>query len=286
MGDLFLIIMLANYVSALGNKSVFSTNLGMGSSDEVRRARTVEYERLIQRFLSPSVLLRTELSIACEAEDYLLFSHRVIHGLDISAVAIQFMGRLFRNRKLNPRRISPIYQSFAEADQPTKVGKTTSKAIASIGYHVRFSKHALDRNPSSDLAAEDCTALMKAFPGSQIVWFGEREQFDKVRSRFLPNSDFSRRVSYQESSSFDDAVVEAFAKDFWFQRFGGGIGAPLIFGSKPYLVLSGDPVPTRYYFYKNRRIVPWATKNQKWHLLLLNRERPAARFLRFRNLTS
>lgn len=280
LGDLFLLIMLANYLSALGNPCVFSTNLDTKSPSGAMGPKETQYSGLINRFLSSSVLLRSEASVAVGIGHHILLSNRVVQGRDVSAVAIQIVGRLFQSRRLNPRRITPDLSMVIDPEHETTQVENRFSEVTGIGYHVRFSKHDLDRNPNLNLAAEDCLALMKIFPQSQIVWFGEREQFDNVREKLQQDSEFVSRVTYQASESFEEAVVEAHNLDFWFQRFGGGIGAPLIFGTKPYLVLSGDPVATRYYFYKKGRIVPWATKHQRWLLLLVDRGRPLGKILR------
>jgi hypothetical protein len=272
--------MLANYLSALGNPCVFSTNLDTKSPSRALGSKETPYASLIDRFLSSSVLLRSEASASVGIEDHVLLSNRVLQGRDISAVAIQIMGRLFQSRRLNPLRIAPDLSMIVGPERGTTQVESKFSDVTGIGYHVRFSKHDLNRNPNLHLAAEDCLALMKTFPKSQIVWFGEREQFDNVSEKFKQDSEFVARVTYQESKSFEEAVVEAHYQDFWFQRFGGGIGAPLIFGTKPYLVLSGDPVATRYYFYKKGQIVPWARKHQRWLLLLVDRDRPLGKTLR------
>ena len=279
MGDLFLLVMLANYFSALGFSAIFSTNaIGSDRAAAYSKTRQDEYLELIRVFLSPSVTLRFDSRLEQRSGEYVVLGQRVSRAMDISAVSILLMSRVFTCSTLNPLRIEPRVGPFSPfADS---LDREADVSVPSIGIHVRASSHASSRNPSLEVTLADCLELLDRFPGARLVWFGEKPMYELFLSEFDLGEDLRNRIVYQQSEGFAEASLEALRMDFWFQRLGGGIGAVRLFSRKPYIFLSGDSIATRYYSYRGKRIVPWAELNQLWFLLLADENRSISKVLR------
>jgi hypothetical protein len=279
MGDLFLLVMLANYFSALGFSAIFSTNaVGSNLAAAQSKNRNEEYLALIEVFLSPDVTLRYDSELEQRSDEYVVLGERVSREMDISAVSLLLMSRVFNCGTLNPLRVEPLVKSFSPF--AASLGREADGSGPSIGIHVRASSHASSRNPSFEVTKNDCLGLLDRFPGARLVWFGEKSMYERFREEFDLSEDSRSRIVYQQSEGFAQASLEALKMDFWFQRLGGGIGAVRIFSEKPYIFLSGDSIATRYYSYRGKRVCPWAGINQFWFLLLADENQSIAKFLK------
>ncbi len=253
-GDLLIAIALANQLSELG----FATSFFW--TDDSDSATKWEKSETIANFLSKQVSILSQAQLDDFSADSIVFNSRVCNNLDVSVPAFQLLAliNMKKNQLIAPQ--APIW--------PIEIRKESAKQNGPIvGIHVRRSPHALFRNPSDKLTIRDIKKLSKLIVNAQLRWFGELEHFISFTEKYSRKLTRSRvRLTYQESRGFSRAALEALGCDFWFQRWGGGIGAALWFWHTPYLMISNDHVLRRVYKPKGRKIVSWAKNDQVYDL--------------------
>jgi hypothetical protein len=195
------------------------------------------------------------------------------------APALFTLSLLFKSKVINPLRYEPSLPGVNVASS-REISKAKIHEVRKVGFHVRSSDRAVERNPDPRIVQDDLVCLLDIFPNAQIVWFGDRGEYEKLLTSLCETNELTERLSFQESSSYKDAIAEITKLDFWFQRFGGGIGANVLFSKVPYLIVSADVPATRLYMYRHWSVVPWAGKQQRYVLLILMRNISAKFLLR------
>ena len=220
-----------------------------------------------QNYLKPVVALKLQ-RISIEKLNRVVLQRRVEKNRDVSGPALLLISLLYSSKVINPSGIKPAFPGPSVPGR-SEIPIRPRLEVRKVGFHVRDSGSNTFRNPDISSIISDFTNLTENFPNAQIVWFGEEGQFLKFLNLA---SDFGldqNRVVYQESKGFAEAAREVLTVDFWFQRFGGGIGAVAYFSELPYLFLSSDVGAVRQYDYKKRKVVSWARQSQRF--ILLNR---------------
>lgn len=267
MGDLFIVIMLANYLHDIGFKVTFSYSLGGDTVNELSKVRHLtEREQLISNFVRSGIDTKKSSSITDEELSRSILRNRISGQRDITGPSLYLLSLIYLSKTLNPSGIPPLISRDMESgpshtNQPINVGR--------IGFHVRSSNENVFRNPKLSSVLSDFLVLRAAFPRAEILWFGEKVKFDEFLLLLAEGRTFTTPPLFQKSHSFPEAVIEALSVDFWYQRFGGGIGAISLFSTLPYLILSADAPATRQYRYQRKQIVPWARSSQRYILLNL-----------------
>jgi hypothetical protein len=269
MGDFFIVIMLANYLHDIGFSVTFSYILSNGNVHDLSQGhKQIEKQKMISEFLRLGVSPKISSSVTEEELDFCVFRDRIRNQSDIAGPSLLLLSLIFLSKILNPDRLRPLIWRESEKRSSSKIVTT---CVQRIGFHVRASDENVFRNPELKTVLADFLALSKAFPSAEVIWFGEKAKFDEFL-RFLAKSEkIVPPPIFQKSGSFPDAIIEAVSMDFWYQRFGGGIGASSLFTTLPYLILSGDVPATRLYTYHKKRIVPWAERSQRYILLNVTR---------------
>ena len=113
-----------------------------------------------------------------------------------------------------------------------------------IAWHVRKSKYDRGRNNKESSIVRDFTALSSVFPKHSIMLFGDKVSLKSTFSILSKHkklgtvSFHTKQLIKQPAKSFSECIEYLLGCDFYFQRAGGGIGAILFYGSKPYLIVS------------------------------------------------
>lgn len=265
-GDFLVLVMLEIFLNKLGFQARILASDERIVFDEPLFLEKVKLYKLLTgrelNFRQENFLPETECVI---------FSSRVQSNLDLTAPSLLLISRLFLDRQINPNREKPIWQ--APNDFCSRFGIGKSEDAETIGFHVRKSQVNEFRNPRLSSIEQDAQDLLEAFPRARLKWFGEKAGYTDFLSSSKLSLSYLGRISYQSSSSFSDAMVEAMNADMWFQRFGGGIGAISLFLSRPYLIVSNDITATRLYMKRGRKIVPWASETQIYSLRVLKQDK-------------
>ncbi len=251
LGDKLVMLMVAKYLSDLG-KMVEVRQVG---ASEVSLAST----RSLTSFLGLNVIEVDPHRIDLEHEmsEHVIFHSNVMSRADISSLCLSLISRVYLCRELNPKGIRPSCKP--PEDVPEDRNFTENKVGLQVGIGVRNSSTAVFRNPPQDTIVQDLLSISRAFPASQIKWFGEVEQFERVSAivqQVLSSS--GSKLSYQTSTDFFSAITEVQGCDVWVQRFGGGINIPIIFSSIPYVLITNDIAAVRMVDYRKGKIASWA----------------------------
>lgn len=266
-GDLFLLIMIANYLHDLGFAVRFSSNLSLHVEGEFQDSYSQKNKsELLVNWLREEIQVQKQDCLPDEELKDCLFANRVAGDMDVSGPSLLLMSLIYASKSINPGSHKPRLHKRSSDTSPVDHESDLSN-LKTVGFHVRGSLENKDRNPALRIVLSDFLVISSQFPTAEIVWFGERNRFDEFTQFALEAGLSTVRLRYQRASSFSEAISEMLELDFWYQRLGGGIGAVSLFSDFPYLILSGDARATRMYLYTSGRLVPWATKNQRYFLL-------------------
>ncbi len=283
MGDLFIVIMLANYLCDIGFRVTFSYLLSGGNRHDLSKERK-EYEKqqLIFNFLHREISTKNSKSVTNAELTHSVFRARIREQRDTTGPSLYLLSLIYLSKNLNPNRLRPLIARDIGVRPSTAIEKGLVKRI---GFHVRGSNANVFRNPELSTTLNDFLALTEEFPSAEVIWFGERAKFDEFLEMLAEGQMLTSPPIFQKSGSFPEAISEALSMDFWYQRFGGGIGAISLFTTLPYLILSGDVPATRLYKYRRRQIVPWAERTQRYILLNLTRGRLKGWLRKYRRIS-
>jgi hypothetical protein len=255
-GDAMLVLMLGKYL------------LDLGYVTEIRyipslTPKTVSISKLCEVINLPLRTVNAPLthsSVNAE-EEHILFGADVAAGRDISKFCLALVSRIYRSPILNPQTIKPILRPFQV--RPAQHISPSSGVRLQVGMAVRNQGYSRFRNPPEETVLADLYSICRSFPGADVIWFGDKEQFarvlDKARSKLLLGQ---CTLVFQKSEDYYSAIAEASRCDVWVQRFGGGIHVPIIFSSVPYVVVTNDMGAVLMVDYKNRKIGSWAEAGQ------------------------
>lgn len=259
-GDLLIALALANVLNELGLRVRLYWNDFSDSATQVVKEKTIKI------FLDRGVELIPKDSDSTVSEiENLLFEELVHNKRDITVPSLQLLNQIFSNQQFLKRLSKPYWRAFNEPS-----AKTSSKTL--VGIHVRHSASASFRNPDDEQTLRDLLRLRELIPDAEIVWFGEASHYQKfIEKHSLILAQYGVGLSRQNSHNFADAAVEALGCNFWFQRWGGGIGAAIWFSPIPYLMISNDFILRQLFKVRGRRIVSWATPTQIYDLRLLRK---------------
>lgn len=257
-GDSLVVLMLAKYICDLG----YSVELRCIPSS---KPNAVSIERLCKNVQLPlSIVVAGGAGYSRSAGgEHILFNSDVDAGRDISRFCLTLVSKIYKSRTLNPLSIRPILMPVSgnhlrheESDRTTRLR---------IGMSVRNQKYSTFRNPPEDTVLLDVLSVCINFPVSDIVWFGDKEQFSRVFVQV--QSELLRRecaLVYQNSTDYYSAIEEALACDAWIQRLGGGMSVPIIFGQKPYAIITNDIGAIKLFDYSRKKVVSWASAEQRY----------------------
>ncbi len=252
-GDLICIINLANYISRLVapcRLMIIDDGSGVAS----------EKLDVIERFAEVPVSQNENLDNALLHAGHVCFDSMVRGRKDTSIPSFLLTGAIFKDARLNPRGIAP-YLPISSAHQDQENRKTV------VGIHVRASAVSPDRNPPHRRTFLDLQRISALFPSCEIVWFGDFDDYKRFERRYGKEvRDRNVTFRYQQAKNFIEAAMEAQISDFWFQRWGGGIGTILWFSEIPYLMISNDFPLRRLYGLRGTKIGPWSKENQIYDL--------------------
>lgn len=187
----------------------------------------------MDRFLDPSVekfLISSE--VADSISRNVLFRTRVLIKEYITVVAFHLLNLFYGDPFIRRRLSKPRWPAAHGANRPERFSSQM------VGIHVRNSAESRYRNPKDKDTLNDLIRLQRSFPGRTLVWFGEHTQYTQFVDRNSSIlSELRINLRFQAAAGFADAASEALSCDFWFQRWGGGIGAAILFSSIPYLMI-------------------------------------------------
>jgi hypothetical protein len=267
-GDLLVAIGLANQLYQLGFATSFFWSQDIESS--IKR----EKEETVRLFLNKKITMLDKNQMHAVSPESIVFSNRVSNHLDVSVPALQLLILMDRNTIPDKAQRSPTWPIDIE-------NNLTPKTRPTVGIHVRRSRHAEFRNPSNYLTFRDIKRLATLFQNCDLIWFGEFDHYLSFQEIYRRHLDEAKiKLRFQENRGFSRVALEALRCDFWFQRWGGGIGAVHWFWDTPYLMISNDYVLRRVFKIKDRKIVSWANRNQIYDLRWFrSRQRIMKRFV-------
>ena len=278
LGDILIFASLANYLAILGVTVTimleFQASQRFGDKKSIRENEALD---LLTNLLDPKVQFSLSNSIEAEKECAFMFERYASNRTTPFAPALFTLSLLYKSKVINPLRYKPSLPG-ANVTNSRQISEAKIHEVRKVGFHVRSSDRAVERNPDSRIVRDDLVCLLDTFPNAQIVWFGDRGEYEKLLTSLCETNEITERLTFQESKSYKEAIAEITKLDFWFQRFGGGIGASVLFSKVPYLIVSSDVPATRLYMYQDWSVVPWAGKQQRYVLLILMK-RISAKFL-------
>ena len=137
-----------------------------------------------------------------------------------------------------------------------------------VAWHIRRSSTGPERNTTDGAIMSDFLQLREAFPRHSIMLFstpnGVIDALQILSAEGLI-SDMEREglaVVGQPETGFVSAIPWILGADFYFQRFGGGMGIVPIYSTMPYLQINNWE--SYYYGFNQNRLVPWAQENQRY----------------------
>lgn len=280
-GDFLTLVSLIAFLESLDFKVSFYFDGDPSTQDEVFVSHRKECCRMLRDFTNAKVFSTTASSQTFEPRGYQLFLTQVRQNKDITLPAARLLSMAHASKLLNPQGLKPRLTRKMSSGRLTNslVGSSVPADALKLGMHFRLSPFSKWRNPESKLVFKDVGLLLTLFPSYKLVWFGEKEGFDAFMNDSKTHTLDLSRVVYQSATSFVDACHEALSMDFWFQRFGGGIGYAVLISEIPYLVISNHFEAVKLYDYRKGKFGSWAEVYQRYYYLPVFPERSPRRAL-------
>lgn len=280
LGDILIFAALANYLAVLGVTVTirldFQASQRLGGKKSIRENEALD---LLTSLLDPKVRFLLAKSKNADKDCDFMFERYASNRATPFAPALFTLSLLYKSQVINPLRYEPSLPGVNGAP-PREISKAKINEVRKVGFHVRSSDYSVERNPDPRIVRKDLASLLDIFPNAQIVWFGDRQEYEKLLTVLRGTNERTERLTFQKATSYKDAIAETTKLDFWFQRFGGGIGASVLFSKVPYMIVSADVPATRLYRYRHWSVVPWAGKQQRYVLLIFMRSISAKFLLR------
>jgi len=147
-----------------------------------------------------------------------------------------------------------------------------------VSWHVRRGVWDRGRDSTASGILADIRQLRQAFPEHDVMLFSSPAGIDFALQQLNMSAGEFDRVVTQPETGFLAAAPYVVASDFYFQRRGGGLSQFAVYSALPYLILNDHA--SYYYFRQGDRLVPWASKEQKYVIRRGVGSLPITNFLR------
>lgn len=271
LGDILSVAMLARLVSSRTETLVVLSD--QAPDHEVNggnfRDTSSSKAKFIFEKVAPAcnLLLEHELGAVTDGSELTLFQSEIEAGRDMSRYVLLLIRNLILEFDFELAELGFLGFSKGEV----------------IGYPVRRTKIAEDRNSNEEVFLRDIRFLINQFPGMQVKLFGFQDEVSYFMS-LLTRRGIASKVVPQVSTDFVSSTQEAVECSLWIQRLGGGIVLPILFSDVPFIFLSRDSVMARQLKLDTtrNRLFPWHGGDQIYFLSPLRASQiPIERFLKF-----
>lgn len=256
LGDMLTLAMLARALS--GRTETVIAIKGRDSTQMVEGGNLREHNLSKARSIFEKMAPNCELAV--EPHDY-----TAAPGRDL----VLFSGEIEANRDISRYVLLLIRNLILELNfDLSEFGFVASPKSGLIGYPVRRSTIARDRNTDESTFLSDMQLLKDFFPEAQVKLFGFLDEVAHFTT-LLTNNGFKGNIVPQVCTEFIAAAQEAVECSLWIQRLGGGIAVPIYFSNVPFIFCSRDSVMARQLRLDvaHNKLFPWHGEHQIYCLV-------------------